>query len=198
MIDVSGIYPPIPTPFYADEQLAHQHLEANVQRWLTQPLDGIVTPGSNSEAAYLTFEERVTIWRICGDMLRSTGKHLIAGTGAETTAETIRLTQHAAEAGAIAALVITPSFFRAGMTPAALVAHFHTVADESPIPVLVYNVPAFTSIDLAPQTILDMAAHRNIIGMKDSSANVTKVAQVLAEQPDFQVLSGSGTTLLPF
>ena len=198
MTNLSGIYPPIPTPFTTNEQLALDQLAANVQRWLAQPLDGLVTPGSNSEAAFLTPAEKLAIWNQCGTLLRGTGKQLIAGTGAETTAETIALTQAAAAAGATAALVITPSFFKAAMTHSALVAHFQQVADAAPIPILVYNVPAFTGIDLTPATILALAEHPRIVGMKDSSANVSKVAQVLAAQPQFQVFSGSGSALLPF
>lgn len=195
---LGGIYPPIPTPFTDAAALDTQQLAANVQRWLTQPLDGIVTPGSNSEAAFLSAAEKQAIWATCGDLLRGTGKHLIAGTGAETTAETIALTAQAAAAGATAALVITPSFFKAAMNQSALVAHFQQVADAAPIPLLIYNVPAFTGLDLAPATILAIAEHPRIVGIKDSSANVTKVAQVLAVRPDFQVLSGSGSALLPF
>ncbi len=197
-IVLGGIYPPTPTPFTDNEKLDLQHLAANVERWLAQPLDGIVTPGSNSEAAFLSGSEKRTIWEQCGSLLQGTGKHLIAGTGAETTAETIALTEQAVAAGATAALIITPSFFKAAMNERALVAHFQQVADAVPIPLLIYNVPAFTGLDLSPATILAIAEHPRIVGLKDSSANVTKIAQVLAVRPDLRVFSGSGSALLPF
>ena len=99
-IDLSGLYPPIPTPFDDDGQVAYHHLRANLTRWLSQPLDGVVMPGSNSEAVYLTTEERIRIWQVCAEALKGSGKRLIAGTGAESTRETIGLTIKAAELGA--------------------------------------------------------------------------------------------------
>jgi len=195
---LGGIYPPIITSFREDGAVDYDDLEANLRHWVSQPLDGVVMPGSNSEAAYLTHEERVSIWRVCADVLRGTGKRLIAGTGVESTAETIELTNEAAALGADAALVLPPMFYRAQLTPEVLMAHYRAVADASPIPLLVYNVPAFTNIDFAPATLLTMGEHERIVGCKDSSANVVKCASVLAARPDFQVFSGTGSALLPF
>ena len=198
MIDLSGIYPPIITPFDHDERLAPDKLESNLGKWLDQPLDGVVTPGSNSEACYLTSEERITLWQVCAERMKGSGKRLIAGTGAESTAETIQFTLKAAEAGASAALVLPPYFYKASLTPEVLITHYRSVADASPIPLLVYNVPAFTGIDFAPSTLLVMAEHPRIIGVKDSSANILKIASLLAARPDFQVFAGTGSALLPF
>lgn len=198
MLDLSGIYPPITTPFDEAEGLALDKLESNMEKWIALPLDGVVMPGSNSEAAYLSTAERISLWQTCAACLKSSGKRLIAGTGAESTAETIRLTQKAAELGAAAALVLPPYFYKASLTPEVLITHYRAVADASPIPVLVYNVPAFTGIDFAPATLLAMAEHPRIVGVKDSSANVLKVASVLASRPDFQVFAGTGAALLPF
>lgn len=198
MSSLAGIYPPIPTPFAADERLALAELERNLERWNKAPLDGIVMPGSNSEAAFLTREERLELWQTCAAVLRGSGRRLIAGTGAETTAETIGLTQAAAELGAAAALVIPPFFYKASLTPEALSAHYRAVADASPIPILLYNVPAFTGIDFAPAVFMDLAQHPQIVGVKDSSSNVVKMAGVLAAYPDFQVFAGTGSALLPF
>lgn len=197
-VSLAGIYPPIPTPFDEDEQLALDKLEQNLQAWIAQPLDGVVMPGSNSEAAFLSPEERVRIWRVCGEVLRGSGKRFIAGTGAESTAETIALTLRAAELGAEATLVLPPHFYKPALTHDVLVAHYRAVADASPIPILLYNVPAFTGVDFAPATILALAEHPRIIGMKDSSVNVVKAADVLAVRPDFQIFVGSGSALLPF
>jgi len=198
VLDLSGIYPPIITPFNEDERVAFDKLELNLEKWLALPLDGVVMPGSNSEAVFLTKEERIAIWQVCAIRLKGSGKRLIAGTGAESTAETIELTQKAAELGAQAALVLPPFFYKQSLTPEVLVAHYQAVAEESPIPLLVYNVPAFTGIDFAPATLLKMAEHPRIIGYKDSSANVVKLASVLAARPDFQVFAGTGSALLPF
>ncbi len=198
MTDLSGIYPPIPTPFNEQEQIAFDRLESNLGKWLTQPVDGIVMPGSNSEAAYLTSDERVRIWEVCAARLKGSGKRLIAGTGAESTAETIRLTRKAGELGAEAALVLPPYFYKPSLTPEVLIAHYRAVADASPIPLLIYNVPAFTGIDFLPATLLSLAEHPRIVGVKDSSANVVKIASLLASRPDFRVFAGTGSALLPF
>ena len=199
MLDLSGIYPPITTPFTDDErQVAYDRLESNLERWKAQPLNGVVMPGSNSEAVHLTRAERVQIWQVCAGALKGSGKRLIAGTGAESTLETIELTVLAAELGAEAALILPPYFYKPSLTPEVLVAHYRAVADASPIPLLVYNVPAFTGIDFAPATLLTMAEHPRIIGVKDSSASVVKIASLLAARPDFQVFAGTGSALLPF
>jgi 4-hydroxy-2-oxoglutarate aldolase len=198
MTSLSGLYPPIPTPFNSDESIAFDRLEDNLSRWIAQPLDGVVMPGSNSEAAYLTQTERIAVWRTCAGALAGTGKRFIAGTGAETTAETIELTLKAAELGAEATLVLPPYFYKPALTHEVLVAHYRALADASPIPILVYNVPAFTGVDFAPATLLALAEHPRIVGCKDSSANVVKIAAVLAARPDFQVFAGTGSALLPF
>lgn len=198
MIDLSGIYPPIPTPFDDQERIAFDKLESNLEKWLAQPINGIVMPGSNSEAAYLSKEERVQIWKACSERLKGSGKRLIAGTGVESTADTIELTQKAAGLGAEAALVLPPLFYKNSMTPEVLIEHYRAVADASPIPLLVYNVPVNTGIDFAPATLLTMAEHPLIVGVKDSSANVVKIASVLASRPDFQVFAGTASALLPF
>lgn len=198
MRDLSGIYPPIPTPFDEQGNVAYDKLEANLARWIAQPLDGVVMPGSNSEAAFLTSEERLTIWRVCGDVLRGSGKRLIAGTGVESTTETIKLTQQAAELGATAALVLPPHFYKSALTHEVLVAHYQEVADAVTIPLLVYNVPMFTGVDFSAATLIKLAEHPQIVGLKDSSANVAKMVTLLSVHPKFQVFSGSATALLPF
>jgi 4-hydroxy-2-oxoglutarate aldolase len=198
MTNLAGIYPPIPTPFNSDETIAFDKLAFNLQRWIEEPLDGVVMPGSNSEAAFLSKAERIEVWRVCGEVLRPAGKRFIAGTGAETTAETIELTQTAAELGAEAALVLPPFFYKPALSHAVLVKHYQAVADASPIPLLLYNVPAFTGIDFSMETFLELAQHPRIIGTKDSSSNIVKMTEVLAERPDFQVFAGSASALLPF
>ena len=103
-----------------------------------------------------------------------------------------------AELGAQAALVLPPYFYKPSLTPEVLIAHYRAVADAAPIPLLVYNVPAFTGIDFAPATLLALAEHPRIVGVKDSSASVVKIASLLANRPDFQVFAGTGSALLPF
>lgn len=199
---LSGLFAPIPVPFNQDESLALDKLESNLQRWIALPLDGVVLPGSNSEAPYLSDEERLALWRTCGQAFHqgktADGRTWLAGSGVERTPDTIRLTLQAAEQGASAALVVPPCYYKKDMTHEALVAHYRTLANASPIPVLIYNVPAFTGIDFELKTLLALAEHPNIIGMKDSSSNVLKSGQLLQARPDFLVFAGTGGALLPF
>lgn len=198
MTDLRGIYPPIPTPFTDQEKLDLQALRSNLEVWVDTPLAGVVTPGSNSELPHLSSKEKVELWRICQAVLEPAGKHFIAGTGTDTTRDSIRLTQQAADLGARAALVITPHFYTPLMTQHALMAHYTAIADQSPIDIILYNVPQFTGVVLQPATVIALADHPRIVGIKDSSANLVSMARVLSRQPDFLVFSGSGSALLPF
>ena len=197
-MNLGGIYAPIATPFNQREELALGDLEQNLALWVDSPLDGVLMPGSNSEAAYLSRSEKKELWRTCSRVLSKSGTQFIGGTGAESTRETVELTMAAAELGADAALVIPPHFYRAAMNPARLMAFYRTVADESPIPVMIYNVPAFAVIDLDFDIVAELAEHPNIVGLKDSSSNVVKTARLLAACPQFRVFAGTGSALLPF
>jgi len=198
MTDFRGIYAPIPTPFQMDEEVAYDKLEENLSRWAASALDGVVMPGSNSEAVYLDDAERIRIWQACADGLKGSGKRLIAGVGVEATRHCIRLSLAAARAGAEALLILPPNYYRPQMNHAVLLAHYRAVADASPVPVMVYNVPNFTGIDFAIETLLALAEHPNIVGIKDTSSNVVKMGLLLQARPDFQVFAGTGGAFLPF
>jgi 4-hydroxy-2-oxoglutarate aldolase len=190
--------PPIPTPFDTSGQVAYGALRENLQRWNAYGLAGYVVLGSNGEAAYLEQDEKVRLLSAARDVIPPE-KLLIAGTGCESTLATIALTRQAAEVGADAALVVTPNFYDGKMSPDALIAHFCGVADASPIPVLLYNVPKFTHVDMAATTVARAVPHPNIVGIKDSSGNITKLADtvrlaqaaVAASEGAFDVLAGS-------
>ncbi len=198
MTDLHGIYPPIPTPFTDDEKLDLHALKSNLEVWGDTPLAGVVTPGSNSELPHLDEVEKEQLWRTCHIVLEPAGKRFIAGTGTATTRESIRLTRQAADLGASAALVLPPHFYTPLMTHDALMAHFTAIADQSPIDLILYNVPQFTGIGLQPATVIALASHPRITGIKDSSAHVVNMSQILSQKPDFLVFSGSGSALLPF
>jgi len=194
---LAGVYPPITTPFDAGGEVDYAALKANVTRWNAYDLGGYVVLGSNGEAALLSEREKL---RVLETVRRATapGKLVIAGTGAESTRATISLTRQTAEAGADAVLVITPCFFDAAMTDGALVHHYRAVADASPLPVVLYNVPKFTHVDMAASTIARAGEHPNVIGVKDSSGNITKLADtVRLSPPGFQVLAGSAGVFYP-
>ena len=196
-VSLEGCFPPIPTPFDADGRVDHDNLALNLEKWQKTPLNGFVVLGSNGEAALLKGEEKLDIWKTAGQVIGP--DHLfIAGTGCNSTGETRELTEKAAHLGANAAMVVTPHYYQARMDHKALVVHYTTIADSSPIPIILYNIPAFTGIDLSAETIIELAGHPNIIGLKESSGNVVKMGEVVYRCGDFfQVLAGSGSFLLP-
>jgi 4-hydroxy-2-oxoglutarate aldolase len=196
-ISLKGCFPPIPTPFDTRGRVDHDRLALNLEKWQNTPLTGFVVLGSNGEAVFLKAEEKLETWKTAGQAIDS--DHLfIAGTGCESTTETLELTEKASALGANAAMVVTPHYYKARMDRRALVTHYTTIADRSPIPILLYNVPAFTGIDLSAEIIIELAQHSNIIGLKESSGNVVKIGQVVHNADNtFQVLAGSGSFLLP-
>lgn len=194
---LDGIYPPIPTPFDTQGNVAPRALADNLAHWNQFGLRGYVVLGTNGEVVFLTKEEKLQVLETARAAIPA-DKLMIAGTGCEATRETIELTQKAAAIGADAALVITPSYYTSRMTPEVLIHHFRAVADGSPIPVLVYNMPANTGIDLSAQTVAAMAEHPNIVGIKESGGNVVKMGDIRRlVGPEFQVLAGSASFLLP-
>jgi 4-hydroxy-tetrahydrodipicolinate synthase len=192
----AGIYTPIATPFRDDGTVDERALAANVSRWMTTPLTGLVVLGSNGEAASLEDAEADRVVEIARAGVPSS-RPLIAGTGRESTGATIAATRRAAAAGADAALVRTPSFFKPQMTTDAFVRHFTEVADASPVPVLLYNVTLYTGVNLLPDAVERLAVHPNIVGMKESGSDIGQIAEYVARTPDdFTVLAGSATTLV--
>ena len=196
-ISLKGCYPPIPTPFDEHGRVDHEHLASNIQKWQETPLRGFAVLGSNGEAVLLREAEKVEVWKTAGEVIDD--DHLfIAGTGCESTAETLELTEKAAGLGADVALIVTPHYYKARMDRRALVTHYTTIADRSPIPIVLYNVPASTGLDMGADVVIELAAHPRIIGLKESSGNVIKMGQVAAAAREgFQVLAGSGSFLLP-
>jgi 4-hydroxy-2-oxoglutarate aldolase len=199
-LDLAGIFPPIPTPFDAAGSLSRSALKRNLEFLNRYELCGTVVLGSNGEFVFLEPEEKIRAIEVVRELLPP-DKLLIAGTGCESTRSTVRLTREAAEAGADAALVINPHYYKNRLDRAALIRHYASVAEQSPIPVILYNMPACTGLDLDASVVIELAGHENIIGMKDSSGNLTKMAQILEEakrsREDFQMLAGSAGFLLP-
>jgi 4-hydroxy-2-oxoglutarate aldolase len=194
-LNLRGVFPPIPTPFESDGEVAYGALADNLDRWNCHGLAGYVVLGSNGEAGYLTEAEKHSVLETARDAIGS-DKLLIAGTGCESTRQTIALTREAAEIGADAALLLTPHYYGGQMTPDSLVHHYWAIAEVSPIPVLVYNVPKFTHVDMDVATILRASEHPNVIGIKDSSGNIAKLTDVVRLAPaDFQVLVGTASVL---
>jgi 4-hydroxy-2-oxoglutarate aldolase len=194
-VKLHGIFAPITTPFDTDGGVAHSRLRENIARYNKTGLAGYVPNGSTSESVLLRWEEVYKVWETVRDS-SSSEKILIAGTGAESTAETIEHTNRAASLGYAAALVRTPSFFKPAVNDELLAAHYLRVADAARIPVLLYSVPIYTHITIGPSLVAKVAHHPNIAGMKDSSGNVEAVREIVGAAPKtFQMLVGWPTTL---
>lgn len=195
-LSLTGIFPPITTPFTDDGNIGFDHLKANIARWNEEPLSGYVVGGSNGEFVSLSVGERVEVVREARRAIPS-DRLLIAGAGMESTSGTIELTKKMADVGADAVIVVTPSYFTSKMNPAALEHHYRAVADASPLPVILYSVPANTGIDLPVEVVIQLAPHQKIIGIKDSGGSVAKIGWMVHQTPnDFQVLAGSASFAL--
>jgi len=194
---LTGLMPPLPTPFGTDGEIDIGALERNIERWNAHALSGYVVLGSNGEAPLLDDDERVRLIETVRTAVPG-DRRVVAGAGAESTRRSVALAHAAAAAGADAVLVITPHYYSGAMTPDRLVRHFHDVAEASPIPVIAYNVPRNTHLDIDAATVARLAEHPNLVGLKDSSGNVAKLADVVRRcRGDFAVLVGSGGVLLP-
>ena len=197
MASFEGVLVPVTTPFRGDD-VGPDRLQKNLQAWNGTDLGGYVVLGSTGEFPMLSEAERD---RLLAAAREAIPRHraFIAGTGTDSTVHTIRQTKRAADLGADAALVITPHYFtRAFASPAAQVRHYHAVAEASPIPVMIYNFPLNTGINLDPETVAKIATHPNVCGIKDSSGNIPQCAQIIDQTPKtFHVLVGSAAALLP-
>src|SRR5687768_12212688 len=192
---LAGIYPPITTPFDSDGDLLLDRFRENLRHWAEFDLAGLTVLGSNGEAPYLSAEEGLQLVREARPLIQKT---LIVGVGRESTRLTAQFIRKIADLGADYALVGTPCYFKSAMTDEALFAHFWTVADDAPIPILVYNVPQFTGVNTSATLMEKLSTHENILGIKESSANIALQGEIRRRTPDrFRILVGSAPTLLP-
>ncbi|HSW29214.1 MAG TPA: dihydrodipicolinate synthase family protein [Longimicrobiales bacterium] len=197
-IDLKGTFLPITTPFDAatgDVDLGA--FRANLRAWFAHPIRGVLVAGSTGEAVYLDDGESAALLEATREEAPE-GRLILMGTGAESTRATIKKTKKAAAAGADAVLVKPPVFYKAGMTPEALVRHFQAVADASPIPLIVYQVPLrLSTLEFPIPVVTELAKHPNIVGMKDSRGDLAKLGELVqACPPGFQVVAGAAATLL--
>jgi len=174
-----GIFPPITTPFYPDGNVYYKKLESNVERYSRTPVAGIVVLGSTGEAILLSDQERRDALK-CAREFTAPNKVLIAGTGIESAIETLRLTEYAAELGYDVAMVRTPHYYKKQMAPTNILSFYRTVADRSPLPVIIYNFPQATGYDIPAELVNELAGHPNLIGIKESSGDVEKVRTMVA------------------
>jgi 4-hydroxy-2-oxoglutarate aldolase len=173
-----GIFPPITTPFYPDGRVYHKKLESNVERYSRTPCAGIVVLGSTGEAIMLSDEERRGALATAM-AAAAPEKVMVAGTGIESAIETLRLTEYAAELGYDAAMVRTPHYYKKQMLPANILAFYRTVADQSVLPIIIYNFPQATGYDIPAEVVCELSDHPNIAAIKESSGNLEKVKKMV-------------------
>ena len=175
---LEGIFPAVTTPFYPDGSLYLRKLEHNVDRYSRTPVSGLVVLGSSGEAVMLDDAEAREVLRAAA-VTAAPEKVLVAGVGQGSAVATLRMAEFAAGVGYDAALVRTPNYYAPAMSPTAMLTFFRTVADSSPIPVVLYSIPKFTHYELAGELAAELAHHPNIIGLKDSSGSVEHIAEVV-------------------
>jgi 4-hydroxy-2-oxoglutarate aldolase len=193
-VNLRTVFPPMPTPF-RDGEVDTAAIAANVRKWIAAGLGGVLALGTNGEAALLDDDEGTRVVEAArAEVPRD--RVLLAGAGRESTRATIVAARRAAVAGADAVLVKTPSTYKTQVPSDALVAHYTAVADASPVPVLLYNFPASTGVNLSAETVARLAAHPNIAGMKETSTDAAQFADLSAAVPErFTVLCGAAPGL---
>ncbi len=197
ILRLAGILPPITTPFDLAGALDLGALAANVERYNEVGLAGYLAFGSNGEAVHLTAGERRRVLETLGETA-APGRPVVAGVNEQSTAAAVEAARQAADCGAGAVLVITPYFYKSAMTQDVLRRFFTDVAEASPLPVLVYNIPQNTGVTIAPATLAGLAAQAGVIGVKDSSGNLGALSDTLRLAPDdFTVMVGSAAILYP-
>ncbi|MBU5313695.1 4-hydroxy-tetrahydrodipicolinate synthase [Tissierella carlieri] len=192
-----GIYTPIVTPFDANEQIDYDYMKHNLDIWGKTDLDGIVVLGSNGEFVYLNQEEKLELVKFVKENFNPE-KKIIVGTACESTKETIALSEKMAELGADAVLLLPPNYFKGGMKEDILYKYFTDVADAISIPVMIYNMPGNTGINLSSALIAKLSKHSNIVGIKDTSGNIVQISEIVRDtNDDFAVFAGNAGYLLP-
>ena len=196
MKKVHGIFAPIATAFDASGEVDYSVFAENTVSFGATKLSGLVVLGSNGEFTLLSHEEKVKLVETARNHLPA-DKMVIAGTGCESFRETLQLTKESAAVGADVALVVTPNYYKKDMNEAALGKFYTMLADASPIPVMIYNMPGNSGVNVPSSLTLKLAAHPNITGIKDSGGNIVQISEVLAKAPEgFSVFAGSGSYLL--
>jgi len=198
MLDFKGIVPHLVTPFNETGELRYDAFERNFDKYLEAGIVGYLVLGSNGEAVYLDRAEKLKLIESARKRVPQS-MMLLAGTGAESTRATIELTKEAAGRGVDAVLVNNPFYYKGQMTSDVYRVHFSSVADASPVPVILYNVPVFTGISMDAKVVIDLSKHPNIVGLKESSGDVRLISEVVWNAPKdkFSVMAGAAPVLFP-
>ena len=197
MNKIHGVLPPMVTPFKAKGELDTKAFVSNLEKWNKDKIAGYLVIGSNSETAYLNEKEKLELVRLTVEHAKK-DRVVMAGSGLESARETIKLTNKFAKLGAHCALVLTPFYYGSSMDSKAMIRFFTEVANNSDIPVLIYNVTKFTHINIGADAIAELSCHKNIVGMKDSNGDVPQLATFLrVADKKFQVMTGTYSAFYP-
>ncbi len=196
-ITLGGVFTPIVTSFDQAGDVAHDRMAQNLDKWNQTGLSGYVVLGSNGEWVYLDEKERKAVLENTRQAIPK-DKLMIAGTAAESTRHTIRLTEEAAKIGADMAIIVNPNYYKSQMTAPVLAAYYEEVADASPIPLMIYNLPPATGMDLSADLLAALSQHPDIVAVKDTGGNIAKMGETIRRAaPGFQVFSGSANFFYP-
>ena len=196
-ISLRGVFTPIVTSFDEQGRVAHDQMAFNLERWNQTALSGYIVLGSNGEWVYLNEREKIAVLETARRAIPQ-DKLMIAGTAHESTVNTIAQTEKAAEVGADAAIIVNPHYYKSQMTAPVLVNYYRAVADASPIPIVVYNLPPATGIDMSADLLVELSQHPNIVGVKDTGGNMPKMGETIRRaDPSFHTLAGSANFFYP-
>lgn len=196
-IDICGVIPPMITPFRENGDVDYRAFEENILKWNNDKLSGYLVLGSNSETVYLNEKEKIKLIEIVVQNA-APGRHIFVGSGYESLRDTIRFTNIAARKGCNIALVLTPFFYGTNMTSKVLIKYFTTLADNSEIPIMIYNVPKFTHINIKIDAVSQLSRHPNIIGMKDSLGDVPQLVSITKNISEgFNLMVGTASAWYP-
>ena len=191
MEKIRGVIPPMVSPFKPNGDLDTEAFVSNVKKWNEDKISGYLVIGSNSETVYLSEEEKLELVKLTVEYAKK-DRLIMAGSGLDSARETIKLTNKCAALGAQCALILTPFYYGPQMDSKAMIRFFSEVADNSEIPILIYNVSKFTNVNIGADAVAELSRHKNIVGMKDSNGDVPQLATFLrVADPSFQVMTGT-------
>ena len=197
MTKINGVIPPMITPFGEKGELDSKAFVSNIEKWNKDSLAGYLVIGSNSETAYLNEKEKLELVKLTVEHAKK-GRLIMVGSGLESARETIKLTNKCAKLGAHCALILTPFYYGSSMDSKAMIRFYTEVADNSSIPILIYNVTKFTHVNIGADAVAELSRHKNIVGMKDSNGDVPQLATFLrVADPSFQVITGTYSAFYP-
>ncbi len=191
---IEGVLPALITPFTKDNEVDEEGLRQNIEFLIEGGVSGIVPCGTTGESATLSMSEHEHVIEIA---INCSTVPVVAGTGSNNTVEALELTKSAEDAGADAALLITPYYNKPN--DRGMIEHFKAISHAVDLPLILYNVPSRTGINLKPEVVAELARESNIIGIKEASGNLEQITRIieLTQDEDFVIFSGDDALTLP-